>query len=67
MGIEVTIELITYDSHSQKMSFIPYFFVFLLLMSSHGEISLNRTLLRHANITFFSDCMHLTVKYEKPK
>jgi hypothetical protein len=53
MGIEVTIELITYDSHSQEMSFIPYLFVFLLLMSSNREISLNRTLLRHANIIFF--------------
>jgi hypothetical protein len=64
MGVEVTMELITYDSYSQEMSFIPYLFVFLLLMSSHGEISLNRTLLRHANIKKNSDCMHLTVKYE---
>ena len=53
MGVEVTMELITYDSHSQEMSFIPYLFVFWLLMSSHGEISLNRTLLRQPNIIFF--------------
>ena len=53
MGVEVTMELITYDSYSQEMSFIPYLFVFWLLMSSHGEISLNRTLLRQPNIIFF--------------
>ena len=66
MGIGETFELITCDSHSQWMSFIPYVFVLLYLRSSHREISLNRTLLRHANI-FFLDCMHLTVKYEEPK
>ena len=52
-GIEVTFELITCDSHSQEMSFISYLFVHLLLMSSHREISLNWTLLRHASIFFF--------------
>jgi hypothetical protein len=67
MSVEVTMEIITYDSQSQEMIFIPYLFVFLLLMSSHGEIRLNRTLLRHANIIFFLDCMHFIVKYEKPK
>ena len=56
MGIEVTFELITCDSHSHEMSFISYLLVHLLLMSSHREISLNRTLLRHANM-----------KSEKPK
>jgi hypothetical protein len=44
MGIEETFELITCDSHSQWMSFIPYVFVLLYLRSSHREISLNRTL-----------------------
>lgn len=53
MGIVVTFELITCDSHSQEMSFIPYLFVLLLLMSNNGEISLNRTLFRHANIIPF--------------
>jgi hypothetical protein len=53
IGIEVTFELITCDSHSHEMSFISYLFVHLLLMSSHREISLNRTLLRHAHIYFF--------------
>ena len=53
MGIEVTFELITFDSHSHEMSLISYLFVHLLLMSSHREIGLNRTWLRHANIIFF--------------
>ena len=56
IGIEVTFELITCDSHSHEMSFISYLFVHLLLMSSHREISLNRTLLRHAHIYFFRLC-----------
>ena len=52
MIIEKTFELITCDSHSQEMNFMPYLFVLFYLMSSHREIRLNRTLLRHANIYF---------------
>ena len=68
MIIEVTFELIACDSHSQEMSFIPYFIVILYLISDHRKISLNtlfRTLLRHTNI--FLESMHLTVKYEGSK
>jgi hypothetical protein len=52
MIIEVTFELITCDWHSQEMNFMPYLFVLFYLMSSHREIRLNRTLLRHVNIFF---------------
>jgi hypothetical protein len=41
MIIEVTFELIAFDSHSQEMSFIPYFVVILYLISDHRKISLN--------------------------
>jgi hypothetical protein len=53
MIIVKTFELITCDSHSQEMNFMPYLFVLFYLMSSHREIRLNRTLLRHAKIYFF--------------
>ena len=66
MIIEVTFELITCDSHSQEMNFMPYLLVLFYLMSSQREIRSNRTLLRHANIVFLN-CMHLTVKSEEPK
>ena len=65
MIIEVTFELITCDSHSQEMNFMPYLFLLFYLKSSHRDIRLNRTLLRLANI-FCVDCKHLTVKYEEP-
>jgi hypothetical protein len=66
MIIGKTFELITCDSHSQEMNFMPYLVVVFYLMSSHREIRLNRTSLRHANI-FFIDCMHLTMKSEEPQ
>ena len=67
MIIEVTFELITCDSHSQEMNFMPYLFLLFYLKSSHREIRLNRTLPRHANYIFGLDCMHLTLKSEEPK
>ena len=65
MIIEVTLELIIYDSHSHEMNCMPYLFLLFYLKSSHRDIRLNRTLLRLANI-FCVDCKHLTVKYEEP-
>jgi hypothetical protein len=53
MIIGKTFELITCDSHSQEMNFMPYLVVVFYLMSSHREIRLNRTSLRHANIFFY--------------
>ena len=41
MIIEVTFELIAGDSHSQEMSFIPYFGVLLYVISDRRKISLN--------------------------
>ena len=46
---------------------MAYIFVLFYLMSSHREIRLNRTLLRHANYLFVLACKHFTVKSEEPK
>ena len=41
MIIEATFELIAGDSHSQEMSFIPYFRVLLFFICDRRKISLN--------------------------